>query len=105
PHFYERVIEAASAAPVGRLLRSEDVDREALAARIRESAEWHPGHAGPDAVRHTANGAHFTAPVSDGHVIPVAHASHPRVLGVDLDEQLPSAAAMPFLIAVSRIQE
>src|SRR5713226_2841678 len=105
PHVHERVVEAASAAPVGRLLRSEDVHREALAARIREPAEWHPGHARPDAIRHAADGADFTAPVSHGHVLPVGDASRPRICRVDLDEQLARAAAMPVLIAVSRIQE
>src|SRR4029077_3137443 len=95
PHIHERVVQAASTAPVGRLFLREDVDRDAPAIRIHEPAKRHPGDAAPDAVGDPADGPHFTVSVPHGHEVPTGDATCSRVFRVNLNEQCPRPAAVP----------
>ena len=87
----ERVIEAAAAAPVGGLFRSEHVDGAPRAARINEPAERHPCDAGADAVGHRAYSAHLAALVPHADRVAAGQPSRARVLGMDLYEEISGA--------------
>src|SRR5579859_3546152 len=93
-HLYEGVVQTAAAAPVGRFLGGEHVYGAPGAAGIDESAERHPGHARSNAVREGAYGSHLAAIVPHADRIAARHAPRPRVIGVDLDEELARAATV-----------
>src|SRR5262245_52321119 len=103
-HLDECIVEAAPAAPVGRLLGREHVDRTPLTTGIGETSERHPGGAWPYALGHDAVTEQLTVTAMDRHHVTARQTALARVVGMDLDEQLAGTAAMPFHVVVSRIE-
>lgn len=85
-HFDKGVVQTAAAAPVGRFLGGQRVDRPLLAGTVGQAAERHEGDARPHPIGHPAHRPNLAALAPHPHRISSHQAAQRRILGMDLDE-------------------
>jgi hypothetical protein len=76
----------------------------AVAASIGEVAERHPRDSGTNASRYAASSVQRSALVPDTHEVTFRHSTLRRIVGVELNEQLPGPTTMPLDVGVTGIQ-
>ena len=71
---------------------------------VEKTAERHPCDAGADAIGDAADGAQFTVCVSHRHGVALGYTAVIGVGGVELDEQLAGATAVPLHVVVAGVE-